>query len=150
MVFLIYNSLKFYTDRLARFNDPANEDFTGKEIFLTEVGSGMSGFLRPLICYTTDTINVKWIFPNGTQVRLVTSDNTPSAARNSDMYSWNGSRHGVSLHRASDFYLTGEYCCKRNGTTQRLCLNISKHCTIFSIARYNYIHNYMYEAVPIC
>ncbi len=86
----------------------------------------MFGQPRPLICYTRDTASVKWFFPNRTQVRSVPTDTIPSPARNSEIYSWDGSGHGVSLHRALDFYYTGEYCCKRSGTTQRLCVNLSK------------------------
>ncbi len=65
-----------------------------------------------------------WMNAQGSAIERI---NSRKRATGSSLFSWDGSGHGLSLHRGPDFLETGEYCCIRSGTDQRLCVTLSKY-----------------------
>ena len=127
-VYSISTSYAYTCDagRLARSNDPSSTDYSGRSLSITLVGSGAPGPIRPLICYTLDTNNVQWIFPDGSPVRLHSS-HPSSPAQGSDVFSFDtNDGRGITFNRGPEYLTSGEHCCIRRGTSQRLCVILSK------------------------
>ena len=108
---------------------PANEfstiiDHTGDIVSFTVIGPGLGRC--PWICFTTDTTNVEWQFPNGTTVTEIENkfdiETNLSSARI-------GNRR-YALFRGHDYFPPdGEYCCVRmNGSVEaeRKCVTFSE------------------------
>ncbi len=111
--------------RLSDSSEPEGTDHAGKIITFSAVGSGASGFPRPWICYTDDTSNVEWQFPNGSKIKTVSS--APYLATDTRLFSRFIDHHGIALYRGPDYNSSeGEYCCVRTTTNERKCVTFSE------------------------
>ncbi len=113
-----------FTVRLAASNEPSSIDHTGEIISFTDIGSGGGAPTypppRPWVCYTTNTNNVVWQFPDGTAV--------PAGAEiaTGDQLITRINERFVLLRGPTHNSPDGEHCCVRTGTSERRCVTFSE------------------------
>ena len=135
LVSLSIINLNTHTARLAAYQAPSNTDLTNQTFFITGIGPGGGGRNEgpyPFFCYTSDTSNVVWQFPNGSNVPLLQSNVTVKPASGNQLVvveaSIFGANGGVALLRGPDYLSpTGDYCCVRTPTGERRCVTFSKY-----------------------
>ncbi len=111
--------------RLAASNEPSTTDHTGEIISFTDIGTGAGRANvppRPWVCYTTDSTNVEWQFPDGT---IVPAPVGPDPATGDQLYTRRDVRvilYRGPTHNSPD----GEHCCVRTTTNERRCVTFSE------------------------
>ena len=112
--------------RLAASNEPSTTDHTGEIISFTAIGTGAGAVTvlpRPWICFTMDTTNVVWQFPDGTTVPAAVG-NDPATG---DQLNTRRADGRVLLYRGSTHNSPdGEHCCVRTTTNERRCVTFSE------------------------
>ncbi len=111
--------------RLAASNEYGT-DHTGEIISFTAIGTGVAPVTvlpRPWLCFTTNTDNVEWQFPDRTTVPA--ADGTEAATGDQLFTRRSGSfviLYRGPTHNSPD----GEHCCVRTTTSERRCVTFSE------------------------
>ncbi len=111
-------------DRIAASNELSPIDHTGEIISFSDVGTGADELPREWVCYSNNTNDLQWLFPDGSTVVAVEN----GTATDDQMFSRIVDTVGIALYRGpAHDSPEGEHCCVKTGTVQRRCVTFSKY-----------------------